>query len=75
VVYGLALSLFFVIVLAVVGTKFMAMEPGAGTGSISRTQIAQAFVGVFLLSLVFGLIYSTVISFFLAKRERGSERI
>jgi hypothetical protein len=68
VVYGLALSLFFVIVLKVVGTKFMAMESGAGTGSVSRAQIAQAFAGLFLLALVFGLIYSTVISFFLAKR-------
>ena len=69
VVYGLALSLFFVIVLAVVGTKFMAMEPGAGSGRVSRSQIAQAFVGLFLLALIFGLIYSTVISFFLAKRR------
>ena len=69
VVYGLTLALFFVAVLAVVGTKFMAMEPGAGTGSVSRTQIAQAFVGFFLLALVLGLIYSTVISFFTAKRQ------
>ena len=69
VVYGLALSLFFVIVLKVVGTKFMAMESGAGTGSVSRSQVVQAFVGLFLLALVFGLIYSTVISFFLAKRS------
>jgi len=69
VVYGLALSLFFVIVLKVVGTKFMAMESGAGTGSVSRSQVVQAFVGLFLLALVFGLIYSTVISFFLSKRS------
>ena len=73
VVYGLALAVFFVIVLAVVGTKFMAMEPGAGSGRVSRSQIAQAFVGLFLLSLVFGLIYSTVISFFLAKRQSEQE--
>ncbi len=69
VVYGLTLSLFFVVALAVVGTKWMAVEPGAGSGIVSRTQIAQAFVGLFLLSLIFGLIYSTVISFFLAKRR------
>ena len=75
VVYGLALSLFFIVALAVVGTKWMAVEPGAGSGVVSRVQIAQAFVGLFLLSLVFGLVYSTVISFFLAKREHGSERI
>lgn len=71
-VYGLALSLFFVVVLRVVGTKWMAVEPGASAGTVSRSQIAQAFVGLFLLALVFGLIYSTVISFFLAKREHGS---
>ena len=68
VVYGLALSLFFVVVLLVVGTKWMAVEPGAGSSLVTRTQIAQAFVGLFFLSLIFGLIYSTVISFFLAKR-------
>lgn len=69
VVYGLALSLFFVIVLKVVGTKWMAVEAGAGSSIITRTQIAQAFVGLFLLALIFGLIYSTVISFFIAKRQ------
>jgi uncharacterized membrane protein len=74
VVYGLALSLFFVVVLAVVGSKFMAMEPGAGSGRVSRLQIAQAFVGLFLFVLTFGLIYSTVISFFLAKRQ-SEERL
>jgi uncharacterized membrane protein len=74
VVYGLALSLFFVVVLAVIGSKWMAVEPGARPGSVSRSQIAQAFVGLFFLALIFGLIYSTVISFFLAKR-RSEERV
>jgi len=69
VVYGLTLSLFFVGVLLVVGTKWMAVEPGARPGSVSRAQVAQAFAGLFFLALVFGLIYSTVISFFLAKRQ------
>ena len=67
VVYGLALALFFGGVLAVVGTKWMASEPG-GLGNISASQIAGAFLGLFLGTLIFGLIYSTVISFFLAKR-------
>jgi len=71
-VYGLTLSLFFVGVLAVVGTKFMAVEPGAGSGRVTTSQIAKAFVGLLLLTLVFGLIYSTVISFFLAKRASDS---
>jgi hypothetical protein len=74
VVYGLTLSLFFVVALAVVGTKWMAVESGAGSSIVSRTQIAQAFVGLFLLSLIFGLIYSTVISFFLAKRTTDLHR-
>lgn len=69
VVYGLALSLFFVVVLVVMGSKWMAVEPGAQAGRVSRAQIAQAFVGLFFLALIFGLIYSTVISFFLAKRR------
>ncbi len=69
VIYGLALSLFFVGVLKVIGTKWMAVEPGAYAGNVSASQVSKAFVGLFLLTLVFGLIYSTVISFFLAKRQ------
>ena len=69
VVYGLTLSLFFVVVLAVVGTKWMAVEPGASSATVSRSQIAKAFAGLFLGLVIFGLIYSTVISFFLAKRR------
>ena len=69
VVYGITLSLFFVGVLLVIGNKWMAVEPGARPGSVSRAQVAQAFAGLFFLALVFGLIYSTVISFFLAKRR------
>jgi len=73
-VYGFTLSLFFVIVLLVMGPKVMAVEPGAASGNLSRAQIAQAFVGLFLLALIFGLIYSTVISFFVAKRQ-SEERL
>jgi hypothetical protein len=73
-VYGFTLSLFFVAVLLVVGTKWMAMEPDGGSSIVSRSQIAQAFVGLFILSLIFGLVYSTVISFFLAKRTTDLHR-
>lgn len=68
-VYGLALSLFFVVALKVIGTKFMAGEAGPGTSHVSPSQIAKAFAGLLVLTLIFGLIYSTVISFFLAKRQ------
>ena len=66
-IYAVTLSIFFAIVLAVVGTKWLAVEPGAGNAPTS--QIAGAFLGLFLFALVFGLIYSTVISFFVAKRQ------
>jgi hypothetical protein len=70
-VYGLAASLFFVAVVAVVGTRWMPGDPGIAARPTSIV-MAQAFAGLFIGALVLGLIYSTVISFFLAKRE--SER-
>ena len=67
-VYGLSASLFFVAVLAIVGTKWLASEPGAADAPLSRI-ILGAFLGLFIGALLFGLIYSTVLSFFLAKRR------
>ena len=67
-VYGLTASIFFVIVLTIVGTKWLASEPGAANAPLSRIVIS-AFLGLFLGALLFGLIYSTVLSFFLAKRR------
>ena len=67
-VYGLVLSLFFVAVIAVIGTKWMASEPGAADMPVSSVA-ARAFAAFFIGTLIFGLIYSTVISFFTAKRQ------
>ena len=67
-VYGLTASIFFVVVLVIVGTKWLASEPGAANAPLSRI-ILGAFLGLFLGALLFGLIYSTVLSFFLAKRR------
>jgi len=67
-VYGLTTSIFFVVVLVIVGTKWLASEPGAANAPLSRVILA-AFLGLFLGALLFGLIYSTVVSFFLAKRR------
>ena len=67
-VYGLTASLFFVAVLAIVGTKWLASEPGAANAPLSRI-VLGAFLGLFIGALLFGLIYSTVLSFFLAKRR------
>jgi hypothetical protein len=67
-VYGLAVSLFFVAVLAVIGTRWMGAEPGV-QGNPTAIDIAKAFAGLFISALVLGLIYSTLISFFFAKRR------
>jgi len=67
-VYALSLSLFFVGSIAIVGTKWLEREPGASQAPMSRV-IIGSFVGLFVAAMVFGLIYSTLISFFLAKRR------
>jgi uncharacterized membrane protein len=67
-VYAVTACLFFVVVIAVVGTRWLASEPGAGDAPISRV-LAGAFLGLFLGAMIFGLIYSTLISFFIAKRR------
>ncbi len=69
--YGVTASLFFVVVLAILGTKWLAGEPGVTDAPMSRIVLA-AFLGLFLGALLFGLIYSTVLSFFLAKRRSQS---
>ncbi|HET6854828.1 MAG TPA: hypothetical protein VFH46_21185 [Pyrinomonadaceae bacterium] len=73
-VYALSAALFFAGVLAVIGTKWLASEPGIEGTPTSRVA-AQAFIGLFLGALLFGLIYSTVISFFLAKRQSEDQSV
>ena len=68
-VYALTASLFFVAVVLVVGTAWLETEPGATANTPTRTMLAQAFAGLFLGTMIFGLIYSTVIAFFVAKRR------
>lgn len=67
-VYGITIALFFVGVLVVVGTKWLASEPGAATLPTSQLAV-RAFAGLLSSALLLGVIYSTVISFFLAKRR------
>jgi uncharacterized membrane protein len=67
-VYALTGSIFFAIVLAIVGTKWMATDPGAADIPRSRL-ILVAFLALFIGALFLGLIYSTVLAFFTAKRR------
>jgi hypothetical protein len=66
-VFALSSSLFFLAAIAVVGSKLMASAPGAENMPLWKVALG-AFTGLFVSSLLLGLIYSTVISFFLAKR-------
>ena len=66
-VYALGASLFFVGVLVIVGTKWLAGEQGAQQIPIGLLAV-QAFTGLFLGTMLFGLVYSTLIAFFMAKR-------
>lgn len=68
-VFALTASLFFVVVVLVVGTAWLASEPGATATIPKRELLVQAFAGLFLGTLIFGLFYSTVIAFFVAKRR------
>lgn len=70
-VYAITACLFFVVGLAVVGTRWLESEPGAADAPMWRV-LAGAFGGLFILAMLFGLTYSTLISFFLAKRRSGS---
>ncbi|HKR12849.1 MAG TPA: DUF4199 family protein [Pyrinomonadaceae bacterium] len=70
-VYGLTMCLFFIVVVRFVGAGWLASEPGA-LNAPPALVLAQAFAGLFIGALIFGLIYSTVISFFLAKRQSES---
>lgn len=67
-VYAASFCLFFVIAIFAVGPKLMASEPGAENLPLWHVALG-AFVGLFLSSLIFGLVYSALISFFLAKRH------
>jgi hypothetical protein len=67
--------LFFVIQFVIAGPELLMSEAGAQDGPMWK-KAAFAFGGLFIGSLVFGLIYSTLIAFFLARRlPRQSKEI
>src|SRR5688572_15944191 len=66
-VYAISACLFFMIEFVVAGPKLLLSEAGPQSGPIWQVAV-MAYAGLFLGSLFFGLIYSTVISFFIARR-------
>ena len=74
-VYAISACLFFMIEFLVAGPKLLMSEAGPQVGPMWQVA-ALAYAGLFLGSLFFGLIYSTVIAFFIARRlPRGSSEI
>jgi hypothetical protein len=67
-VYAVFFCLFFMVAIFAIGSKLMASEPGAANLPLWQVAVA-AFIGLFFSSLILGLVYSTLISFFLAKRR------
>lgn len=68
-VYAVSACLFFMIEYLVAGPKLLLSEAGPASDPLWQVAVI-AYAGLFFGSLFFGLIYSTVISFFLAQRQR-----
>jgi hypothetical protein len=66
-VYAISACLFFMIEYLVAGPKLLLSEAGPQTGPLWQVAV-MAYTGLFFGSLLFGLIYSTLIAFFLARR-------
>ena len=74
-VYAISACLFFMIEFLVAGPKLLLSEAGPRVGPMWQVA-AIAYAGLFFGSLFFGLIYSTVIAFFIARRlPRQSEGV
>lgn len=71
-VYAFAATLFFIGLVLVVGARWMGAEPGASLGP--KWMLALAFAGMFVGTIVLGLIYSTVIAFFVSRRLSDEAR-
>jgi hypothetical protein len=65
--YAVSACLFFVLQYLIAGPKLLLTEAGAETRPLWQLAVF-AYAGLFFGSLLFGLIYSTIIAFFIAKR-------
>lgn len=71
-VYGFSACIFFLVEFLVIGPKLLQGEAAAPTQPMWQVALG-AFAGLFLGALVFGLIYSTIISFIFASRARAPQ--
>jgi hypothetical protein len=66
-VYAASACLFFMIEFLIAGPNLLLSEAGPQSGPIWKVA-ATAYAGLFFGSLISGLVYSTIISFFIARR-------
>jgi Protein of unknown function (DUF4199) len=66
--YAISACLFFMIQYLITGPQLLLADAGPEPGPLWRVAVV-AYAGLFFGSLFFGVIYSTVIAFFLAKRQ------
>jgi Protein of unknown function (DUF4199) len=70
-VYATSACLFFFIEFLIAGPRLLMMEAGAQARPIWQVALV-AYAGLFFGSLIFGLIYSALCAFFVAKQQRTS---
>ncbi len=68
-VYAVTTCLFFLVAILTVGPKLMASEPGMENMPLWQVAVG-AFIGLGAFALIFGVVYSTLISFFLARKQQ-----
>lgn len=74
-VYAVSACLFFMLQYLIAGPGLLLSEAGPPIGPLWQVAV-RAYAGLFFGSLLFGLIYSTIIAFFFAKRlNRESSEI
>lgn len=66
-VYAVSACLFFMLQYLIAGPGLLLSEIGPPTGPLWQAAV-RVYAGLFFGSLFFGLIYSTIIAFFLARR-------
>ncbi|MDQ1639318.1 MAG: hypothetical protein QOF62_2657 [Pyrinomonadaceae bacterium] len=66
-VYAISACLFFMIEYLIAGPRLILSEAGPQKTALWQV-VVVAYAGLFFGSLIFGLIYSTLIAFFLARR-------
>ena len=69
-VYGMTTSLFFVIQLAIFGPVWLAAESRSPGQPLWQVALG-AFAGLLTFAVLLGLIYATIISFFVVRAQRG----